>query len=296
MPNGGSLHQRCSTTFARCVNGESTGRNLCRSGASYCGLKLRFFPRAQWIAFAFIASLSALLPRAEAVFSAGFTADEIQSTGLTRLSAAERARLDELMARDVEFALEGGVAGFSRTFSARLRPADFQAAGLQHLNPAQLAALDDLAAFRIAHPVVEEPHFIAKSPPKSTSLAAGQIAKGAALSPSAVTSTGWHPEVHGDVHLEVGGGKGGSFYGGGLDVVMTDPDGKFTLALSYSQYHGKGWIGADALSNYGPWAFDPALAGLPLGWAAPGWIPGENPDDPDSLRNANLRSTWDPAR
>jgi hypothetical protein len=244
----------------------------------------------------FIGSLTALSARAEDSFSAGFTPEEVRSTGIAELSGAERARLDQLVARDAEFALEGGVAGFSRTFSARLQPADFQAAGLQHLNHAQLAALDEVAAFWIAHPVVEEPHFVAKSPPKAASLTAGQIAQGAALSPSAVSTTGWHPEVHGDVHLEAGGGKGGSFYGGGLDVVISDPDGKFTLALGYSQYQGKGWIEPPALPYCGPWAFDPALAGWSLGLVAPNGIPGENPGDPDSVRNASLRSASDPAR
>jgi len=296
------MHQRCSSILLRGVNGESSARNLRRARASYHRLKFSLFPRLTRLVLVAIGCVAAAMTPAKAVFSAGFTPDEVQATGIAQLSDAERARLDELIARDAEFALEGGVVGFSRTFSARLGPSDFQAAGLTHLTAAQLTALDDLAAFRIAHPVAEEPHFVAKSPPPTSGLAAGQIAKGATLSPAAVTSTGWHPEVHGDVHLEAGGGKGGSFYGGGIDLVMADPDGKFVLALSSSQYRGKGNWGQ------GLWTLDPALAGLPFGWSPLQWIATGGPDgpygpyslygpdDPDRLRNASLRSALDPAR
>jgi len=279
-------------------------RNLSSVDASYCHLKILFFRRCPGLGLALLAAFAVLLPSAHAAyFSAGLTDAELQATGVGQLSDAERNRLDELVGRDTEFALEGGVVAFDRTFSARLRPADFQAAGLGHLSHAQLAALDDLAAFRIAHPVAEAPHFVAKSAPKPATLTDSQIAKGAALSPSSVSSPGWHPEVHGDVHMTVGGGKGGSFYGGGVDLVMTDPDHNLTIALSYSQYHGRGWFNPDGpladgpyglYGPYGPWSMDPLLAGLPPGWSPADVPPVYDPEDPDAARNAIPRSALVP--
>jgi hypothetical protein len=234
------------------------------------------------------------LPGVRAVpFTAGFTDREVQATGLSQLSGAERAKLDQLVGRDADFAQEGGVVAFDKTFSARLRPVDFRAAGLDHLSGRQLGALNDLAAFRIAHPVVEAPHFVAKEPPKSPSLAAGQIAQGAGLSPASVSAPGWHPEVHGEIALTVGGGKGGSFYGGGADVVITDPEHGFTLALGYAQFRGKGFYGPAALAYC---AVDPLLAGVPGRGPDPGLAFSDDPNDPTAVRSASPRSASVPPR
>ncbi len=44
------------------------------------------------------------------------------------------------------------------------------------------------------------------------------------------------------------GGHGSSFYGTSEDLFVTDPSGKFTLGLGFSEFHGKGLVGP-----YGPY-------------------------------------------
>jgi len=210
------------------------------------------------------ASLAFLLAASAAcaAFSDSLTPDEQAGCGLSQLSAPETARLNQLEGRDERFALEGGVSGFDKTFSARLKPADFAATGLGHLAPRQLARLDDLIAFRLAHPEPEAPHFEAKTV-LSSDPAPTRPGSVAVTPPPAVVAPAWRPEIHGDVSLTVGGGKGGRFYGGGMDLRVTDPSGKYTIEAGFYEYHTKGRF----FPQLGPVpGVDPELGpdGLPL--------------------------------
>jgi hypothetical protein len=61
--------------------------------------------------------------------------------------------------------------------------------------------------------------------------------------PASLVSAPLSVEVHGDLSLTVGGGShGSSFYGTSMDLFVTDPSGKFTIGVGFSEYRGKGFF------------------------------------------------------
>jgi hypothetical protein len=209
-------------------------------------------PRFARAAVACVAMFLATLSRAADIkFIEGLTADERESTGVSKLTPAQATDLDGLVSRDVTLALEGGVTGFSSSF-------------VERHTASERSRLDSLVARAIAlGPPPEQP--FAYSPP----------AKAAAPPPPPATlvSAPLHAEVHGDVSLTVGGGShGSSFYGTSFDLNVTDPSGRFTLGVGFDQFHGKGvfplwgpYSGYGPYSAYGP--IGPAYVGPPYwGW------------------------------
>lgn len=150
------------------------------------------------------------------------TADAAAS-GIARLSASETAALDQVVAHDETLARQGAVTGFSTTFLERRTAQERAAAGIDHLTPDQSAKLDDLVARAIA-----------------SGSAQAVFYQPAAVFPSEMTVPPLRPQIHGDVSFTIGGGKGGSFYGGSMDVIMTDPEGRYSAAVGFSEYRGRG--------------------------------------------------------
>ena len=159
--------------------------------------------------------LATMARAAEAGFSDGLSAEEKAACGITRLTAAQLAALDGLVGRDVTLARQGGVTGFSSAFLARHSAQERAAAGIGLLSDKERSTLDRLAA-----------RAIAMGPP-----------------PSSLVSAPLSVEVHGDLSLTVGGGShGSSFYGTSMDLFVTDPSGKFTIGVGFSEYRGKGFF------------------------------------------------------
>jgi hypothetical protein len=210
-------------------------------------------------ALACAAVLLGAVAHAETRFSQGLSGEETTASGVSKLTAQQAAALDGLVDHDVTLARQGGVTGFSSAFTARHSEKECKAAGIDRLSDQERTVLDSLVARSIAiGPPPSEPYTYAPPQPTPTPT------------PRAVPSTKTvsmlqQLEVHGDVSFTVGSASHGrSFYGTSLDLNVTDPTGKFTIAVGFDDYRGKGLLGL-----YGPYGPDgPSYyAGPPyLGW------------------------------
>jgi hypothetical protein len=182
----------------------------------------------------------------ELSFTQGLTSAERASVGVSKLSTSQVAVLDALVAQDVTIAHQGGVTGFSTDFSARHFETEGDASGIDRLSVSERASLDRLAARAIATGPSPDEAF-AYTPPKV-------LPPPAPPASHSVVEDVKKAEVHGDVSLTVGAGShGSSFYGTGMDVSVTDPTGRFTVAVGFETFHGKGLLalcGPDGI--YGP--------------------------------------------
>lgn len=167
-------------------------------------------------------SISAAANASES-FTGSLSSADAAASGIARLSASETAALDQVVAHDETLARQGAVTGFSTTFLERRTAQERAAAGIDHLTPDQSAKLDDLVARAIA-----------------SGSAQAVFYQSAAVFPSEMTVPPLRPQIHGDVSFTIGGGKGGSFYGGSMDVIMTDPEGRYSAAVGFSEYRGRG--------------------------------------------------------
>ncbi len=177
-------------------------------------------------------------------FSDGLSADEKAACGLAKLTAAQVGALNAMVDRDMTLAHEGGVTGFSSAFTARLSPAQRTLAGLDRLTDKERGFLDTMAA-----------RAIAMGPPPSQAFA---FRPSAPVPPDeAVVAAPPALQVHGDLSFTLGvGGHGSNFYGTAMDVLVTDPSGKFTLGVGVSEYRGRGFFGP-----YSPFCIDPPIPG-----------------------------------
>jgi hypothetical protein len=205
-------------------------------------------------------------------FTRTLSAGERAAIGAGQLSPAQLARLDGLVDRDIRLARDGEVGGFASTFTQRLTARERSAVGVDRLTAAQVARLDALVARAIATPPPPEAEFAWQPRPAAPASAAVVPTKPPGL------------EVHGDVSLTVGGGSGGSFYGTALDLLLTDPNGKYTIALGFSTWHGSGrgrgrglgypWLEPGPwLAPVGAYAPNPLLAPIPGSAPSPLLVP-----------------------
>lgn len=178
--------------------------------------------RSYWCLVGILATVA----RVYAGFSDDLVPADRAASGIVQLTAPELAQLNAYVARDITLARDGGVSGFDGSFSQRLTVEQRTRAGLERLTPAQMAKLDDLVAFAIAHPAPLRAVYPAH--PAATPT------------PAASVAVPWKPEIHGDVSLTLGGGHGSSFYGGGMDLNVFDPDGRFSVTVSLGEIKGKG--------------------------------------------------------
>jgi hypothetical protein len=180
-------------------------------------------------------------------FCTALSAQERAASGISRLSPAQVATLDGLVGRDVTLARQGGVTGFSSNFTARHTAQERAAAGIDRLSGGERSALDALAARAIALP-----------PPPSDTFAYEPPAAPPGMQDVLVTAPP-KLQIHGDLSVMVGGGShGSSFFGTSEDLFVTDPSGRFTVGVGFSEFRGKGLIGP-----YGPYC--PAFYGPPFG-------------------------------
>ena len=189
---------------------------------------------------------------AGAGFSESLTPQEKEASGVVQLGPAQVSKLDALVAKDEALAREGAVTGFSTSFSQRRTHQERLDAGLERLSASQRARLDSLVAFAIANPGPVIPVFRPRPAPPAASF----------------SSPALKPEIHGDVSLTVGGGKGVSFFGSRLDLNLTDPMGKYSISVSISQYRGKGLSfpdpGLPLFPGHPPITGYPLYPGFPL--------------------------------
>lgn len=220
------------------------------------------------IAWAGLLGLGALAAAAgpEADFSASLSPAQYAAAGLPRLSRDQLAVLDGEVARDGLDAAVSPTGAAGIPFSSRRAPVQRSRDGLALLAPAELAQLDALVAQRLAAPAA-----LAAS---ATNPGPGPTGGGTLAMPAgSVAPDAWEtgplpPRVHGSVSLTVGGGKGGSFYGGDFSTVYVDPAHHFAVGFEYSEYHGKGlrcpsdhgWPGPGLV---GPWPPGPAALPAP---------------------------------
>jgi hypothetical protein len=207
------------------------------------------FPRLELRPLRAVAACAAvLLATAVGAAAAGFS-DELSPTqrascGIAKLSPAQVASLDGLVEREVIAAHEGGVTGFASTFTDRCTPSERASTGIERLSDADRSSLDALVA-----------HAIAAGPPPSQAFTYSPPPKAAPPAPVTLVSQPPHVEVHGDVSLTLGAGSHGSnFYGTSADLFVTDPTGKYTIGVGFSEYRGKGYFPL----------CDPLLFGPPL--------------------------------
>ena len=160
----------------------------------------------------------------DSVFSVRLHANEFVEIGLTALTQEELSTLNQLVAREVASARQGGVTAFRGTFLSRRTPAERTAAGLDKLTPAGQEHLNRAVATALA---VRKP-----APPAAVTPAAdvGGIDVRSALK----------PEVHGSVTLGYGWGRGGSYRFGSVDTWYYDPESRITIGLGLGTVRGSG--------------------------------------------------------
>jgi hypothetical protein len=202
---------------------------------------------------------------AEISFVEGLSPEEKAAIGAAKLSPPQVADLDGLVSHDVTAAHQGGVTGFSTEFLARRTDAESAASGVDNLSDKERTVLDTLVARAIAlgPPPDEEFRFTPPAPKAAPPPVPSQTQVSAPLK----------AELHGDVSLTVGGGShGSSFYGTSFDAYYTDPSGKFTIAVGFDEFRGKGPLPFyGAYEPYGPYAaygpIGPGYIGPPYwGW------------------------------
>ena len=162
-------------------------------------------------------------------FSQSLQAEEKTASGVQHLTAAQIGALDSAVEREVKLATQGDVVAFSGTFSDRRTENDRAAMGITTLTAAERRQLDECVARAIAN------H------PKAVTTAVIPPSRGG------VETYSPGPIVHGSVTFAyLWNSQGGSAYGGAIDIVQTDPAGRYTLGISYSELRGDIWGGAGA--------------------------------------------------
>jgi len=172
-------------------------------------------------------------------FSDGLSAEERAACGISKLTAQEITALNALVGHDVTLARQGGVTGFSSAFSARHTAQELAAAGIGGLSVKERSCLDSLAARAIA---------IGPSP-----LQTFEFVPPPPVPPETPVPAPPAAEVHGDLSFTIGrGGRGSSFYGSSVDLFVTDPSGRFTVGVGFSDYRGRGYFGPYCSPYEGP--------------------------------------------
>ena len=178
-------------------------------------------------------------------FSATLPTEAREAAGLTALTAAELAALDQLVTVEVRLARQQDLQELRGTFATRRTAEEWTQAGLDRLTPAQLAKLNALVAAALA----------ARPQPRERPR----------LKDQDVLAGGAKPELHGSVSLGLGWASGGrSFRTTSFDVDYFDPVTGLEINVGYSTFKGDGFLGYYP-GYYGPydaWAtpYDQAFA------------------------------------
>ena len=161
-------------------------------------------------------------------FSAELSPAERTACGIDRLTSDEVASLDALVRR------QGAVkakAGKPAAFSQRLRPGEKHAAGLDRLRSEELSRLDAVVA-RKSSPTETSAELtdFATFANEHPLLMAGFPTAGAI---DAADVAGPRPQIHGEMRLEFGFGRGHSERSAGLELDYDDPAHGFSASLDY---------------------------------------------------------------
>lgn len=153
------------------------------------------------------------------------------ATGVHELTALERANLDNLINYEIASARAGNVNGFAGSFSSRRSTAELDATGIDRLSDEQRERLDEHIA-----------GFIADTPtiPYLTRAERGRYRGAGTRTPDEGDMVSRPPllDVHGSVSVTVGGSSEGSFYGGSMTTVISDPKGRFSAAITVGTMRG----------------------------------------------------------
>lgn len=182
--------------------------------------RLLLFAAALSIAFA-TSPLRAETAAPTPAFTASLTPDANTALGLDRLNNHEKNALDNLIARDVASARQGGVTAFRGTFSSRRTAAERTQAGLDKLSAAELAQLDE----RVAATLATRP-LLVTHPPRPADTEGIDVT--AALK----------PEIHGRVTVGYAWSKYGDYRYGSVETYYHDPASRVTFGLGL--YTGRG--------------------------------------------------------
>jgi hypothetical protein len=185
---------------------------------------MQIFRTARLLVFSVLAAAAATWARAEEkTFSTMLTETEQQATGLTHLTADQRATLDNLVQREVRLAAQGNVTAFAGEFSKRRSAPEMAKAGIDKLTPDERSRLDA----KVAAVIANRPQTLVAGPSRMGSVYVSTIQP--------------KPEIHGEVSFTYGMASGGrSFYGGSVVVEQSDPSKGYTITVGYSEYRGKG--------------------------------------------------------
>ncbi|GAB5559422.1 MAG: hypothetical protein SynsKO_10690 [Synoicihabitans sp.] len=152
---------------------------------------------------------------------------ETLTTGVHELSQQEQANLENLIAYEVNSARAGGVNGFAKTFSERRSDAELEATGIQRMSDEQRERLDQHIA-----------GFIADQPVSYVYQGNGSGGSNGRADTRPFKGKGPLLNVRNSVTLEVGTGSGGTYYGGSVTTVISDPKGRFNAVISYGTMRG----------------------------------------------------------
>lgn len=167
--------------------------------------------------------LTASVHASAATGSESFSSEEQSTTGLTRISPAERAELDRQIEREITLAREGDVVAFAKSFTARRTAAQLDAAGLTRLSAEERGQLD----FLIARAIARRP--------------ATAVLRFQKKESEDIETVRYRAQLHGEVSLTYGtAGRERYFYGGSLTAILDDPNHHLTVAFTYAEYHSKG--------------------------------------------------------
>jgi hypothetical protein len=162
-------------------------------------------------------------------FSATLTPEQRAGAGLTQLSEDNVAVIDGLVRQDLAASKFKNNNVDHTRFSQRRTAHERTIAGLDRLTPAQVDRLDALIRLRITGP---EPELA--STLSTSSGTAGSTLKSVKYQRPL--------EIHGEISYTYGMSKAGSFQGGGIALTYDDPDHRYSVAVAYSEYRGKGLL------------------------------------------------------
>ncbi len=153
------------------------------------------------------------------------------ATGIHELSDQQRTNLDNLIRYEIAAARAGNVNGFAGTFSGRRSEAELDATGIARMSDEQRERLDEHIA-----------GFIADTPniPYLTRAERGRYRGSSSADLREEDTIGRGPllDVHGSVSVTVGGSSEGTFYGGSMTTIISDPKGRFNAIISIGTMRG----------------------------------------------------------
>ncbi|PTY08145.1 hypothetical protein DB347_00735 [Opitutaceae bacterium EW11] len=191
-----------------------------------------------------MALLASWATASAAEFTEHLTPEQKKAIGYAKLNQDQISTLNNLVERELILAKQGNVSAFAGEFTQRRSAPERAKAGVGKLNADEVTSLNALVAAEIANRPVQ---------PATTETVAVS---------NAVRGIGPKPIIHGSVSFTVGTSGGGrNFYGGTVEVEQTDPVKGYSIAIAYSEFHGKGlfwpyWCGPYTAGPYrDPWYY-----------------------------------------